>query len=128
MALLSVADQHHAACLEASKSLRGPFYTAWPVLTEAVFLLRDRPEAVEKLLDRVRHSMLRLLELASDGIDGIRQILADYADQGFDLADASLMYLAEREGIDSVFTIDYRPFSVFRTGKGKPLKLAPWPM
>ncbi|MBX6316249.1 MAG: hypothetical protein IRY99_25550 [Isosphaeraceae bacterium] len=35
-----------------------------------------------------------------------------YASAEPDLADAALMHLAEREGIDTVFTLDRRDFSI----------------
>ncbi|MEX0714707.1 MAG: PIN domain-containing protein [Pirellulales bacterium] len=125
VAILSKTDQHHKACVAASQALRGPFYTAWPVITEAVYLLKGRPEAVEKLLGRVRSSKLCLLELVPEDVDGIQRILKDYGDQGFDLADATLMHLAEKSGIETVFTTDRRHFSVYRTDQGKPLTLVP---
>jgi predicted nucleic acid-binding protein len=36
-------------------------------------------------------------------------------------------YLAEQKDIDTVFTLDYRDFSVYRFKKNKPLKLIPDP-
>jgi predicted nucleic acid-binding protein len=125
VALLSADDQHHQACLDASKNLRGPFLTVWPVITEAAYLLRDRSDAIAKLLERVRIKKLGLLDLTAADVDGISRVLTDYADQQFDLADASLMYLSQREGIERVFTTDRRHFAVFRGEKGKPLTLFP---
>jgi predicted nucleic acid-binding protein len=63
--------------------------------------------------------------LTSDDFPGINAILRKYADQGFDLADAALMHLAQRESIVHVFTTDRRHFSVFRTAARKPLQLLP---
>ena len=48
-----------------------------------------------------------------------------YADLHPQLADVSLLYLAEREGISTIFTLDRRDFSVYRTKAGKPYKLLP---
>ncbi len=125
VAILSERDQHHLVCVEAAKGLRGPFFTFWSVITEAAYLLRDRPEAVSKLLDRIRSLRLRLLQLSADDIDGIDGVIKQYADQAFDLADATLMYLAERDGLESVFTVDRRHFSVYRTRQGRSLTLYP---
>jgi predicted nucleic acid-binding protein len=125
VAILSERDQHHLVCVEAAKRLHGPFFTSWTVITEAAYLLKDRPDAVSKLLDRVRSLKLRLLQLSADDIDGVDGILKRYADQGLDLADATLMYLADREGLESVFTVDRRHFSVYRTRQGRSLSLHP---
>jgi hypothetical protein len=35
------------------------------------------------------------------------------------------MYLAERLNIDSVFTLDRRDFSIYRTSAGKALQIVP---
>ncbi len=41
------------------------------------------------------------------------------------IADAALMYLAEREGIDTLFTLDRRDFSIDRTTDGRALRIVP---
>jgi predicted nucleic acid-binding protein len=125
VAILSERDQHHASCLEASKGLRGPFFTAWPVVTEAAYLLRGNSEAVESLLRQVRDGKLQLLELGAADIVGILQIRDNYREHSFDLADASLMHLADRENIKRVFTTDQRHFSVFRNAQGMSLEFVP---
>ena len=125
VALLSERDQYHAVCVATAKELHGPFYTSWPVITEAAYLLRDRKEAVAKLLSLVRSQALRILPLLAEDVTGLSDILLKYADQEFDLADASLMYLAEREGMAVAFTVDRRHFSVYRTSQGKTLSLFP---
>ena len=100
-------------------------YTSWPVITEAVYLLGDYSPAVEKLFALLRGRVIQLLTLDRTDIDRIEQIMAKYADQNFQLADASLMHLAEREGIEQVLTIDQQDFALFRTAKGRRLTLLP---
>jgi predicted nucleic acid-binding protein len=80
---------------------------------------------VASLLGGIRTLQIVVLSLAAEDVDGISGILSTYADQGFDLADATIMYLAERERIEAVFTTDRRHFSVYRTRRGKPLSLIP---
>jgi len=126
VALLSERDQHHAICVEAARFLRGSFCTSWPVVTEATYLLRDRPNVVQTLLRRVHAGRIVLLPLGPVDFPGIADILARYSDQGFDLADASLMYLAEREAIETVFTTDRRHFSIYRSPAGAPLTIVPF--
>jgi predicted nucleic acid-binding protein len=54
---------------------------------------------------------------------GFAAILAKYQDLRIQLADATLLYLANREGMDSIFTLDRRDFGVMRLAHGKNLRL-----
>jgi predicted nucleic acid-binding protein len=48
-----------------------------------------------------------------------------YATIRAQLADAALMFIAEREAIDTVFTLDRRDFAVYRTSDGQALTIVP---
>ncbi len=50
-----------------------------------------------------------------------------YASAKAQMADAALMYLTEREGIDSVFTLDRRDFTIYCTTDGHALIIIPEP-
>jgi predicted nucleic acid-binding protein len=53
----------------------------------------------------------------------IADVMKRYADIRPQLADAALVYLAEREGIDTIFTLDQRDFSVYRSGRRRPFRI-----
>ncbi len=55
----------------------------------------------------------------------IMAFLERYSSIGVQMADAALMYIAEREDIDTVFTLDRRDFSVYRTTDGRALNIIP---
>jgi hypothetical protein len=48
-----------------------------------------------------------------------------YSDLRPQLADLSLLYLAQRERIGTVFTLDRRDFTVFRDHRGRAFNLIP---
>lgn len=125
VAILSEDDGQHDRCLQQSRLLRRPAYTCWPAVTEAAYLLRNVPGGVRRLLAARDGTDFEILPLTVADFPGIKGILGTYADQGFDLADAALMYLAERENIDHVFTLDRRHFSVYVKKDTKPLLLIP---
>ncbi|TWT96690.1 Ribonuclease VapC26 [Botrimarina colliarenosi] len=125
VAILNQSDQHHKQSIEALKTLRLPLLTCWPVLTEAAYLLRQYPDAVAKLLEGLQSGFLELLPLDESDASAIRGILSTYRDQGYQLADASLMHLAEREDIATVFTLDRRDFDVYRPQAFAALRLLP---
>jgi len=126
VSILSESQQHHEECRDALQSIAPPLLTCWPVLTEAAYLLRQKPTVVRALLQSTDESLLQILPLTSADVAGINSILEKYEDQGFQLADAALMYLAEREQIDRVFTLDERDFLVYRNSSGKPLSIVPF--
>ncbi len=59
--------------------------------------------------------VFEMAELGPRAIEPIAKILARYEDLRPQLADASLLYLAERENIGTIFMLDRRDFSVYRT-------------
>jgi predicted nucleic acid-binding protein len=49
VAFVSPNDQHHAACIEALRQINVPMATVWPVLAEAMHLLRIVPDAADAI-------------------------------------------------------------------------------
>lgn len=125
VALVDRNDPYHAACVKQARELGEPNYTCWPVITEACYLLRSRPDLVQRLLEACHEGVYQILSLGANDIPEIGGTLAKYGDQRIDLADACLVHLAEREGINTVFTVDRRHFELFRNTAGLPLELLP---
>ena len=125
VAILSESDEHHTACVEQLRQIRGPLLTCWPVITEAVWLLRAYPKAVETLLSSFKSRPFALLPLGEADLPEIVSILGKYKDLGIQLADASLIHLANREAIETIFTLDRRDFGVVRLARGKKPRLIP---
>lgn len=124
VALLSAHDQHHAACTEAARDLPAVLFTSLPALTEAAHLAsRYGGLSSRTVLAAVRSGNLEVLPIERGDLLAIDGILQRYAEHGFSIADASLMHLADREGIEEVFTIDHQDFNLFRTAGGRALKL-----
>ena len=124
IALVDANDQHHAECMAALKNMREPMATVWPPLTEAMYLLADQPRAQESLWEMVERGALQLLALDSGDAPRIRELMRKHANRPMDLADASLLRVAEREGIRKIFTVDRRDFSVYRLhGRVRPTLL-----
>jgi predicted nucleic acid-binding protein len=125
VATYRMRDEHHAACVEVERQLSSPQFTCLPVITEAIYLLGDSASAVQKLLAKVSSGDLILLPITRDDAPSIATVMTKYFDQGMDFADACLIHLAEREAISTLFSVDRRHFSVYRTASGKTLSLLP---
>lgn len=95
------------------------------MITEAAWLLRAYPSAIRKLLSSFHSRPFELVTLDETDLPGIAAILAKYPDLGIQLADASQLHLANREGIETIFTLDRRDFGVLRLAHGKKLRVIP---
>jgi predicted nucleic acid-binding protein len=125
VAILSDTEQHHDACIEQLQQIRSPLLTCWPVITEATWLLRTHPLAIRRLLSFLGGRPFELLSLTEADIPEIAAVLEKYEDLGIQLADAALVHLANREAIETIFTLDRRDFSVLRLARGKKIHVVP---
>ncbi len=63
--------------------------------------------------------MLHIAALTPEDLPGLAALIRKYSDRPMDLADASLVWLANRTGISDIITLDRADFSVYRTAKRK---------
>lgn len=125
VAILSRRDDYHRVCVEQLRELSPPLLTCWPVLTEAAWLLRKEPLAIQRLFQGFETGLLKLLTLDETAAPWIATFLHRYRELGAQLADACLVYLAEHEKIETVFTLDRRDFSVYRLNDKRSLNILP---
>ena len=125
VAILRAEDQYHELCVKTLTQLRDPLLSCWPVITEAAWLLQRHPRAIERLLLGSDGSFLELAHLSGTEAVPISEILNRYAGLRPQLADASLVYLAERENINTIFTLDRRDFAVYRTARKRAFRIIP---
>lgn len=84
------------------------------MITEAAWLLRGEQGGVRTIDGLISSGAVRLVELDAKALSCAVNFTERYATFGAQLADAVLMFISEREGIDTVFTLDRRDFSVYR--------------
>lgn len=125
VALLDRDDDKHSICVEVTKRFPPPFFTTWPVLTEAAYLLGFSREAQDALMLMLERQVLVLAELSASDAPHLRALLRKYGDLPMDLADATLVRVADREGLRDVFTLDRRDFSVYRLSRNRAFTLYP---
>jgi predicted nucleic acid-binding protein len=125
VAVGDASDANHARCVSALKEVAEPLGTVWPAVTEALDRLLDVPEGQDAVMEMLRRGVVRLLTIGHEDVPRIQELMAKYRDQPMDLADAALVRLAEREGLDRVFTVDRRDFAVYRIAKRKAFRIIP---
>ena len=124
VAMLDRGDADHARCIETARTLRGTFISTWSVITEACYLLAEQRSGQDALLARIESGDLVIDPLAVEDLPGLRTLLKKYRDVPMDLADATLVRVAEREGIDDIFTLDHH-FRVYRTHRRRAFAVIP---
>jgi predicted nucleic acid-binding protein len=117
VALIDRSDSHHATCKATLESLTDPLLSAWPVVTEAMYLLAFSWRAQEGLWDLLTSQALAVAPLDHTDAPRLRDLMHKYRDLPMDLADAALVRIGERERLRRVFTLDRRHFTLYRPGR-----------
>lgn len=90
-----------------------------------VWLLGDNLLAVQAVLPLCEKGVLEVETLNGRAPAWISAFMGRYRNVRPDLADAALVYLAEREDITTIFTLDRRDFSTYRRQDGSPFAHLP---
>ncbi len=123
VALLDKDDSQHADCLAVLGRLPcNPLLTTWPCFTEAMYLLNQIGgyHYQNSLWQWRRNGRLMLLDLTLAEADRMDALMAQYPNVPMDLADASLVAVAESRGFQSIFSID-SDFYIYRLANGSVL-------
>ncbi|NMG68906.1 type II toxin-antitoxin system VapC family toxin [Parazoarcus communis] len=117
IALFNPADRDHARCIGFLKQCGATLTTTWPVLTEAMHVLRYSPDAQLRLLNWVERGGLSVADLDPASIAGSIRLMDRHPDRPMDLADASVVLLALQTGCRDVMSID-SDFDLYRLPDG----------
>jgi len=118
-------DAHHNICLGLLKNFKMPLITTIPVLTETLYLLSYSWYVQDSLWEALEEDIVRIYNMDKGIFKRCRELMNKYQDLPMDFADASLVVVAERENISTVFTLDHKDFEVYRTKHRKGFKLLP---
>jgi uncharacterized protein len=125
VSLMDEGEPHHAACLHVvSKLPPGPLVTTWPCFTEAMYLLDslDGYRLQSRLWKARSEGKLVLLDITAAEADRMDILMHKYQDVPMDLADASLVAVAESRGTRRLFTMD-SDFYIYRLSDGSVLEV-----
>src|SRR5436305_828380 len=127
IAILDRGEQYHLACVECLGKLTGPMLTTWPAFTEAMYMLGEAGgwSAQDALWALVERGDLEIAEQSLEHRNRMRALMEKYQDRPMDLADASLVVLAEIRRVRDIFTLDHNDFQVYRLHGRQSFRL--WP-
>jgi predicted nucleic acid-binding protein len=118
VALFDPADGDHRRCADTLAQIEEPICTTVPVLTESFHLLTPGSIGSQRLMDFVTGHGLQVWFLDGNALVRAFELMIQYADHPMDLADASLVVLAESLRLRKVFTIDRADFTTYRIKQG----------
>ena len=124
LALANARDRHHTAAKRALDALDEPLITTWSVMTETCHLLASRlgERSARAFIDSGARGAFDIFELSSEHLPRISELMLRYAKLPMDLADASLVVLAEELGTGRILSTDQRDFGAYRWKNHKPFQ------
>lgn len=125
LALLNPKDRWHRRCVRGFESLRLPLATTAAVLAELFHLVSDHPHDVRAAWDLVRSDSLSVLPITGADLPALQELMDRYADRPMDFADATLVHVAARESLTTVFSVDHDDFETYRIPGGRTFRIVP---
>jgi len=125
LALLDRTDRWHGICAETFRQLHLPLATSEAVLTELFHLVGDSRPEMEATWKFLRSGALLLLPIEDAELQDIRGLMSRYWDRPMDFADATLVHLAKREALTTVFTVDFADFETYRIDGRRRFRVLP---
>jgi predicted nucleic acid-binding protein len=114
LALLDRNDRWHKLCADAFRPLRLPLLTSEAVLTELFHLVGDNRTEMEAAWKFVRSGALLVATIEDSELPQLHALMSRYWDRPMDFADATLVYLAKRESLSVILTVDHADFATYR--------------
>ena len=123
-ALIDRRDAWHSRAVSALDTQAEGWITTWPVLTEATHLLTRwiGTDAAQALLREGADGAIAVWSWPLAHTERMVQLMARYASLPMDLADASLVLLAEELGHGRILTTDARDFGAYRFKSQQPFQ------
>lgn len=124
LALANRKDRDHDLARERLGDLGEPLITTWPVMTETCYLLQERVggRSQRAFVESFAAGAFEAFQLEREHAPRIVALMESYADLPMDLADASLVLLAEELGHGRILSTDRRDFGAYRWKQTKPFE------
>lgn len=125
LAILDQTDSWHDSCIKAIQHLELPLLTSEAVLTELFHLIGRTSSDMEGAWGFVRSGAMVLGAIENDELAHVHGLMSRYWDRPMDFADATLVYLAKRESLSVILTIDHADFATYRIEGKRQFRILP---
>ena len=120
IALFDKDDKYHKSVIKFLKQFNGQLVTTWPIITEVTHLLSFNVNVQIDFLEWLKREAIMIINLENIHLERIIQLSKKYSDVPMDLADSSLIVIAELTGITDIITID-SDYYIYKTKNKKSL-------
>ena len=114
IALFDKDDKFHHKLLAFMKSFDGKLITTWAVITEVTHMLGFNINVQLNFLKWVELGAITICQIEQNELTSMIKMMQKYSDLPMYLADSTLMYVAQKENIQDIISID-SDFDVYRT-------------
>jgi uncharacterized protein len=125
LAILDKSDEWHHICESVFRQLPLPLLTSQAVLTEVFHMVGNSPSRMESTWKFVRSGALMVASIEHSELHHLHLLMSRYADCPMDFADATLVYLAERQSIQTILTVDQKDFAIYRIAGKRRFRILP---
>ena len=120
IALFDKSDKYHNQVLEFMQSFQGELITTWAVVTEVSHMLDFNLNVQIDFLKWIELGGISIYDISKKDLTDIIKMMSKYTNVPMDLADSSLMLVAEKYNIKNIISID-SDFDIYRTLKKQSL-------
>jgi hypothetical protein len=125
LALLDRNDRWHNLCVDAFQQLRLPLLTSEAVLTELFHLVGESRKEMEEAWKFVLSGAIVVGTIENAELPHIHALMSRYWDRPMDFADGTLVYLAKRESLSAILTVDHADFATYRIEGKRNFRMLP---
>ncbi len=118
IALFDKDDKYHNSVIKFLKTFDGQLITSWPAITEVTHLLSFNVNVQIDFLEWLKRKAVTIVNLENIHLERIIQLSKKYSDVPMDLADSSLIVIAELTNITEIITID-SDYYIYKTKNKK---------
>ena len=122
IALFDASDKYHHKAVNFIQSNTYPLVTTLASITETLHLLDFNRNAQIDFLVWIDKGAIEIQYIDSSDFGRLKELTEKYRDLSMDFADACLVYLAEKQNLNTIATID-RDFTIYRIGGKKKFKV-----
>ena len=116
VALANKNDNYHEAAKQTFSQYHEPLITTWCVVTETCYFLQTRRgvQSSVTFISAISEGLFQVFEIKPNQITRLKYLMNKYRDVPMDLADASLVLLAEEYKTGRILSLDVKDFSIYQ--------------